>query len=155
MTSFFHRPYRQVIVFLLVVMSMGGYFTWRALTETQAKQMMHSSIIPEDVVKGWARTFPHTPLLATSLTTEHFRDGRSHDDWVADVQESWGRVDFRYHTGQVESGWTKGNMAHIFYHTTGSSIWGEHDRQEEYLLIRTPEGQWLINDMRLIQEQVL
>ncbi len=94
-------------------------------------------------------------MLAASLTTEHFRDGRAHDVWVDDIRGFWSQFRFQYRTGQVESGWTEGNMALIIYNTTGSSIWGDHDRQEEYLLIKTPEGQWLINDMRLIQEQVL
>ena len=116
---------------------------------------MQRSVMPRDVVTGWTKTFPHAPTLAVALTTEHFRDGRSPDDWVEDVREAWPQLQFRYRTGQVQSGWTDGDTALVIFKATSSSIWGEHDRREEYRLIKNAHGQWLIDQFRLVNDEIL
>ncbi len=154
MTTSLHSSFRQVTICVLLAVTLGLYVSWMVFRETPRLPKVQKTV-PGEVVKSWARTFPHAPMLAASLTTEHFRDGRSHDVWVSDVRGFWSQLRFQYRNGQVQSGWTKGNTAFIIFKTTSSSIWGEHDRREEYKLIRTPEGQWLINDLRLVHEKIM
>ncbi|GJL54123.1 MAG: hypothetical protein NPIRA02_12550 [Nitrospirales bacterium] len=135
---------------------MGLYIFWTiagsTLPDTPKTQAM---VVPSEVVQGWAQTFPHAPTLAVALTTEHFRDGRAPETWVEDMRELWSQLRFRYRTGQVQSGWTNGDTALVIYHATSTSIWGKHTRREEYRLIKNDEGQWLLNQFRLMNDQIL
>ena len=154
MKSCFQNTRLLLFILLILTVSMVLHLSWLRFGDSIPPASTETAV-PSEVVRSWANTFPHTPLLAVSYTTEHFRDGRTPMDWVNDIKQGWPQIDFRYETGQVQSGWIEGTSALVFFKATGKSVWGAHERREEYRLIQNPQGHWLINDMRLVEELVL
>ncbi|WP_454061534.1 hypothetical protein [Candidatus Nitrospira salsa] len=155
MNSLRHSPLAQLIVCIVLTLAMGVYLFWAVYRNSPDRQDFQEVVVPGEVVKGWAKTFPHAPTLAVALTTKHFRDGRAPDDWVEDVRGLWSQLRFRYQTGQVQSGWTKGDTALVIFNATSTSIWGKHNRREEYRLIKNAQGQWLLDQFRLVNDRIL
>ncbi len=155
MNSHLRTPFPQLIVGFILALVIGVYFSVVVLRDTLSNQTHKEVNVPSEVVTGWAKTFPHAPTLAVALTTEHFRDGRSPEVWVEDMRGIWSQLRFRYRTGKVQSGWTEGETALVIFKATSSSIWGERDRYEEYRLIKNSQGQWLIDQFRLVNDQIL
>ena len=145
----------NVAVASMMTILAGFSYLWIATGYIPVHDHPHSLRHPQEVVLQWAKTFPHDPLTAVTLTTQAFRDGRDSLDWSTDVQYVWDELQFRYRKGQVLSGWTEGNTAMVLFGSTSSSVWGNHERREEYRLIKTADGHWLINDLRLVQDQSL
>ena len=104
---------------------------------------------PSDTVIAWARSFPHEMLLAGVLTTSHFRDGLSLKEWVETKQTVFTNIQFRYLKGTIISGWVEGEKALVVFESTSMSVKGPHFRREQYQLIKSPEGMWLIDEVKL------
>ncbi len=155
MKSFLQNTRLQLFILLIFTVSMALHLSWLRFQDPPSRPANTENAVPSEVVKHWANTFPHTPLLAVGYTIEHFRDGRTAMDLVQDIKQGWPQIDFHYETGQVQSGWIKGTSALVLFKATGKSVWGAHERHEEYRLIQNPQGHWLINDMRLVEELVL
>ncbi|WP_447968118.1 hypothetical protein [Nitrospira sp. M1] len=155
MNSFRHSPLRHLILSVVLTLGVGLYLFWTMFKYLPDDSGVQESVVPGEVVQGWAQTFPHAPTLAAALTTKHFRDGRDPEVWVEDMRELWSQLQFRYRTGQVQSGWTHGDTALVIFHATSTSVWGEHTRREEYRLIKNDRGQWLLDQFRLMNDQIL
>lgn len=138
---------------LVAVAIKGNEFVRYQVSESSSTQTVPYH--PADVVKAWAQTFPHEGLLAAMLTTEAFRDGATPASWAEKTRQVWEAVRFRYLRGQVLSGWINGATAMVVFQSTASSVWGTHVRQEQYRLLKDSQGEWLIDHVQLVKENVL
>lgn len=91
---------------------------------------------------------------AASLTTQHLRDGLSHQDWVNQHEGMLSQIGFKYLSATVLAIDVQGQEATVTFKVRVSLVIGEVVQIERYTL-RMREGQWLINEQQIEDDRVI
>lgn len=149
---------QYVIVGLLVVLLNNG--AWGAPKAGAAVSQPPSQadendlstpqgIAPLRPVLDYLRYYESQPARVLPYLTEHFRGGMEPRVWVDQTRallaaQGYTRLAWTVHHLEVEE---NGAKVHV---TTRARIDGQDLLQQElFVLLRTPEGDWLIDDWRL------
>ena len=109
---------------------------------------------PSQVVEQWIAVYPKDLDTAVTLTTANLRDGWSQKEWVRTKKALLAMTQLRSLDGEVLSEEITGIQAIVMVNGHISTIVGEQMQQERYRLLHT-NGQWLIDDVKVVAEQFL
>jgi peptidoglycan hydrolase-like protein with peptidoglycan-binding domain len=127
-------------------LSQAGASAGTATAETEASVPVRS---PLHVVVDYLRFQAIQPGRALQYTTEDFRHGLPPQEWLAQVQQA------RQEQGETYVGWkvqrlhVADTQAIVYVQTRMLRHGQEHTRYEVFTLVRTPEGEWLLDGWRL------
>ncbi|MGE3539697.1 MAG: hypothetical protein AB7N91_19990 [Candidatus Tectimicrobiota bacterium] len=150
---------RYVIAGLLLLLSMSD--TWGAskkesidLRRPSVQEDTEDVPVPQGIaplrpVLDYLRYYESQPARVLPYLTEHFRGGMEPRVWVDQTRallaaQGYTRLAWTVHRLEVDE---SGARVHV---TTRARIDGQDLLQQElFVLLRTPEGDWLIDDWRL------
>ncbi len=109
---------------------------------------------PSQIVQHWLTVYPKDLNTAVTLTTATLRDGLSPESWVRNRQAILANLGLEYLDGQVLSEEITGNRAVVTLKVYLSTTIGDQVQRERYTLRRI-NGQWLIDEMKVVAERFL
>ena len=109
---------------------------------------------PSQVVQQWIAVYPKDLNTAVTLTTANLRDGWSQKEWVRTKKPLLALIQLQHLNGEILSEEITGIQALVMVNAHISTIVGEQMQQERYRLLHT-NGQWLIDDVKVVAEQFL
>jgi len=109
---------------------------------------------PSQIVQHWLTVYPKDLNTAVTLTTATLRDGLSPESWVRNRKAILANLGLEYLDGQVLSEDITGNRAVVTLKVYLSTTIGDQVQRERYTLRRI-NGQWLINEMKVVAERFL
>ncbi len=105
-------------------------------------------------MEHWIRVYPKDLNTAATLTTANLRDGWSQKEWVRTQKAPLAMAQLQYLNGEVLSEEITGIQALVMVNAHISTIVGEQMQRERYRLLRV-NGQWLIDEMKVVAERFL
>jgi peptidoglycan hydrolase-like protein with peptidoglycan-binding domain len=122
----------------------AGYPTSAATSESATTLPTTS---PLHVVVDYLRFRMVQPARTLPYVTEEFRQGASPQEWLTQIeQESQGETYVGWKIQRLNVAETQ---AIAYVQTRWQAQGQEHTRSEVFTLVRTPEGEWLIDGWRL------
>jgi len=109
---------------------------------------------PSQIVQHWLTVYPKDLNTAVTLTTATLRDGLSPESWVRNRKAILANLGLEYLDGQVLSEDITGNRAVVTLKVYLSTTIGDQVQRERYTLRRI-NGQWLIDEMKVVAERFL
>ncbi len=109
---------------------------------------------PSQVVQHWITVYPKDLNTAATLTTANLRDGWSQKEWVRTKKPLLALIQLQHLNGEVLSEEITGIQALVMVNAHISTIVGEQMQQEQYRLLRV-NGQWLIDSVKVLEEEFL
>ncbi len=113
-----------------------------------------STSSPSQVVQHWITVYPKDLDTAVTLTTINLRQGWSQKEWVRTKKAPLAVTQLRSLDGEVLSEEITGIQAIVMVNAHISTIVGEQMQTERYRLLRV-KGKWLIDSVKVIEEQLL
>ena len=113
-----------------------------------------STSSPSQVVQHWITVYPKDLNTAVGLTTANLRDGLAPESWVRNRQAILVNLGLEYLDGEILSEEITGNRAIVTLKVYLSTTLGDQVQQERYRLRRI-DGQWLIDDVKVVAERFL
>jgi hypothetical protein len=111
-----------------------------------------SSFTPRQVVEQWLRVYPGQIEQAAELTTATFREGVSKEEWIATQGPYLRNLRMKYVRTKIAHEEMMGEEAHVIVHTHITTLMGDHPQDELYLLLKNPEGRWVIDKVEVYTE---
>ncbi len=109
---------------------------------------------PGQVVQQWIAVYPKDLNNAVTLTTINLRRGWSQKEWVRTKKAPLAVTQLRCLGGEILSEEITGIQAIVMVNAHISTIVGEQMQRERYRLLRV-NGQWLIDEMKVVAERFL
>ncbi len=109
---------------------------------------------PSQIVQHWLTVYPKDLNTAVTLTTATLRDGLSPESWVRNRKAILANLGLEYLDDQVLSEDITGNRAVVTLKVYLSTTIGDQVQRERYTLRRI-NGQWLIDEMKVVAERFL
>ena len=109
---------------------------------------------PSQIVEQWIAVYPKDLDSAATLTTINLRDGWSQKEWVRTKRPLLAMTELRSLDGEVLSEEITGIQAIVMVNAHISTIVGEQVQTERYRLLRV-KGQWLIDSVKVLEEEFL
>ena len=109
---------------------------------------------PSQVVEQWVTVYPKDLDTAVTLTTANLRDGWSQKEWVRTKKTPLAVTQLQFLGGEILSEEITGIQALVMVNAHISTIVGEQMQRERYRLLRV-NGQWLIDEMKVVAERCL
>jgi len=115
---------------------------------------LEQALTPTQVVQQWLTVYPKDLNTAATLTTINLRQGWSQKEWVRTKKALLAMTQLRSLGGEILSEEISGIQALVMVNAHISTIVGEQIQQELYRLLRV-NGQWLIDEMKVVAERFL
>jgi len=111
-----------------------------------------SPFTPRQVVEYWLHVYPGQIEQAAELTTAAFREGVSKEEWIATRGTFLKNLGMKYVRGKIVHEEMVGEEAHVIVHAHIVTLMGDHPQDELYVLLKNPEGGWLIEKVEVYTE---
>ena len=112
-------------------------------------------VSPTQIVQHWLQVYPSDIAQAAELTTRAFRDGLTKEEWIASQGPLLQNMRMKYRHGKVLFQQIREDQAQVVAKVRLSSILGEQDQTELYVLHRNQDGQWRIDTVKEYTENYL
>ena len=107
---------------------------------------------PRQVVEQWFEVYPGNMERAAELTTTAFREGVSKEEWIA-IRDPYLRdLQLKYVRAKVAHEKMVGEEAHVIVHAHIVTLMGDQPQDELYVLLKNPEGRWVIDQVEVYTE---
>ncbi|MCA9499887.1 MAG: hypothetical protein KC588_11895 [Nitrospira sp.] len=113
---------------------------------------LSSSSTPRQVVEEWFEVFPEKIELAADLTTMAFREGVSKEEWIATRGPYLRNLQLKYVRVKIAHEKMVGEEAHVIVHAHIVTLMGDQPQDELYVLLKSPEGRWIIDQVEVYTE---
>lgn len=107
---------------------------------------------PRQVVEQWFEVYPGNMELAAELTTTAFREGVSKEAWIATRGPYLQDLQLKYVRAKIAHEKTVGEEAHVIVHAHIVTMMGDQPQDELYVLLKNPEGRWVIDQVEVYTE---
>jgi hypothetical protein len=107
---------------------------------------------PRQVVEQWLHVYPGQIEQAAELTTAAFREGVSKEEWIATQGPYLRNLRMKYVRAKIAHQEIVGEEAHVIVHAHITTLMGDHPQDELYLLLKNPEGRWVIDKVEVYTE---
>ena len=107
---------------------------------------------PREVVEQWFEAYPGNLELAAELTTAAFREGVSKEEWIATRGPYLRDLQLKYVRAKIAHEKMVGEEAHVIVHAHIVTLMGDQPQDELYVLLKTPEGRWMIDQVEVYTE---
>ncbi|MDH5699748.1 MAG: hypothetical protein OEZ41_07300 [Nitrospirota bacterium] len=124
---------------------------WVAVGGIGGSQEPFSST-PRQVVEQWFEVYPGNIELAAELTTTAFREGVSKEEWIATRGPYLRDLQLKYVRAKIAQEKMAGEEAHVIVHAHIVTLMGDQPQDELYILLKNPEGGWLIEKVEVYTE---
>ena len=104
------------------------------------------------VVEQWLQVYPGNIEQAAELTTAAFREGVSKEEWIATQGPFLKNLGMKYVRAKIAHEEMVGEEAHVIVHAHIVTLMGDHPQDELYILLKNPEGGWLIEKVEVYTE---
>jgi hypothetical protein len=111
-----------------------------------------SPFTPRLVVEQWLHVYPGQIEQAAELTTAAFREGMSKEEWIATQGPFLKNLGMKYVRAKIAHEEMRGEEAHVIVHAHIVTLMGDHPQDELYVLLKNPEGGWLIEKVEVYTE---
>ncbi len=115
---------------------------------------LEQALTPTQVVQHWLTVYPKDLNTAATLTTPNMRNDLTPERWIRHSKAALVNLGLEYLDGQVLSEEITGNRAVVTLKAYLSTTIGEQVQRERYTLRRI-NGQWLIDDVKVVAERFL
>jgi hypothetical protein len=124
---------------------------WVAGSEKGGSQELSPSL-PRQVVEQWVEVYPGNMERAAELTTTAFREGVSKEEWIAIRGPYLKELQLKYVRARIAHEKMVGEEAHVIVHAHIVTKMGDQPQDELYVLLRNPEGRWVIDQVEVYTE---
>ncbi|MEO8324848.1 MAG: hypothetical protein ABI618_03305 [Nitrospirota bacterium] len=107
---------------------------------------------PRQVVEQWFEVYPGNIELAAELTTTTFREGVSKEEWIATRGPYLRNLQLKYVRTNIAHEKMVGEEAHVIVHAHTVTLMGDQPQDELYVLLKNPEGRWVIDQVEVYTE---
>jgi hypothetical protein len=107
---------------------------------------------PRQLVEQWIHVYPGQIEQAAELTTTAFREGVSKEEWIAAQGPFLKNLGMKYVRAKIAHEEMVGEEAHVVVHAHITTLLGDHPQDELYILLKNPEGGWLIDKVEVYTE---
>ena len=107
---------------------------------------------PRQVVEQWFEVYPGNMERAAELTTTAFREGVSKEEWIALRGPYLRDLQLKYVRAKIAHEKMVGKEAHVIVHAHIVTLMGDQPQDELYVLLKTPEGRWMIDQVEVYTE---
>lgn len=111
-----------------------------------------STFTPRQVVEQWLQVYPGKIEQAAEMTTAAFRAGVSKEEWTATQGPYLRNLRMKYVRAKIAHEEMVGEEAHVIVHAHITTLMGDHPQDELYILLRNPEGRWVIDKVEVYTE---
>lgn len=111
----------------------------------KARAQETSGLTPRQVVEQWIQVYPVHLEEAAELTGKHYRAGVSKEKWIATQGPYLRNLRMKYVDGEIAHEEIVEKEAHVSVHAQISTILGKYPHDELYVLLKNPEGRWVID----------
>ena len=111
-----------------------------------------SPFTPRRVVEQWLHVYPGQIEQAAELTTAAFREGMSKEEWIATQGPFLKNLGMKYVRAKIAHEEMVGEEVHVIVHAHIVTLMGDHPQDELYILLKNPEGGWLIEKVEVYTE---
>jgi hypothetical protein len=111
-----------------------------------------TTLTPGQVVEQWLQVYPGQIEQAAKLTTVAFREGVSKEEWIASQGPYLRNLRMKYVRAKIAHEEMVGEEAHVVVHAHITTLLGDHPQDELYILLKNPEGGWLIDKVEVYTE---
>jgi hypothetical protein len=108
---------------------------------------------PSEVVMEWIKVYGVDMDKASELTTLNFRDGKTKEIWASEYYKLLKSAKYKHLGGKVIEEKIEGDRAVVVLQAEIDTIAGSA-KQKEFYLMRRINGQWLIDDIIVKEEEV-
>ncbi len=109
---------------------------------------------PSQVVEQWIAVYPKDLNTAVTLTTPKMRNDLTPASWVRTQKAPLANLQLRYLGGEILSEDVSSKEAVVVLTAHISTVIGQQVQRERYTLRRI-NGQWLIDDVKVVAERFL
>ncbi len=113
-----------------------------------------STSSPSQVVQHWLTVYPKDLDTAATLTTPTMRNDLTPERWIRQSKALLLNLALEYLDGQVPTEEITGNRAVVMLKAYLSTTIGDQVQRERYRLRRI-NGQWVIDEMKVVAERFL
>ncbi|MBA3967682.1 MAG: hypothetical protein H0X47_18265 [Nitrospirales bacterium] len=131
-------------IFLAIAMWVGGGGI--------ARSQEPSFSTPRQVVEQWFEVYPGNIEWAAELTTTAFREGVSKEEWIATRGPYLRDLQLKYVRAKIAHEKMVGEEAHVIVHAHIVTVMGDQPQDELYVLLKNPEGRWVIDQVEVYTE---
>ncbi|MGD9850748.1 MAG: hypothetical protein AB7T38_05740 [Nitrospirales bacterium] len=111
-----------------------------------------STLTPREVVEKWSQVYPGNLQQAAELTTSTFRENASKEEWIAIRGPFLKNLELKYIRAKVVHEELTGKEAHVMVHAHIVTSMGDQPQDELYILVKGPDGSWLIDQVEVYTE---
>jgi hypothetical protein len=111
-----------------------------------------STFTPRQVVEQWVQLYPGKIEQAAEMTTAAFRAGVSKEEWTATQGPYLQNLGMKYVRAKIVHEEMAGDEAHVIVHAHITTLMGDHPQDELYILLKNPEGRWVIDNVEIYTE---
>ena len=141
--------YRTQII-ALVFLSTSFLFTGCQKNPLSIESREHT---PSEVVMEWIKVYGVDMYKASELTTLNFRDGKAKQAWAAEYYRLLQSAKYKHLGGEIIEEKIQGDKAVVVLQAKIDTIAGSA-KQKEFYLMKRINGQWLIDDIIVKEEEV-
>ena len=110
---------------------------------------------PTQVVQHWLRVYPSDMVRAADLTTKAFRRGRTKEEWIHEHGSLLRNLRLKNLQGTVLSQQVQEDQAQVVVRVRVSTLLGQQDQKELYVLRQDQQGRWLIDEVKEYEENYI
>ncbi len=125
--------------------------TW-VISVGGARSQEPSNLTPSQVVEQWLQVYPGQIEQAAELTTVAFRAGVSKEEWIATQGSHLRNLNMKYVRAKIAHEEMMEEEAHVVVHAHITTLLGDHPQDELYILLKNPEGRWMIEQVEVYTE---
>lgn len=111
-----------------------------------------STFTPRQVVEQWLQVYPGKIEQAAEMTTAAFRAGVSKEEWTAAQGPYLRNLRMKYVRAKIAHEEMVGEEAHVLVYAHITTLMGDHPQDELYILLKNPEGRWIIDKVEVYTE---
>ena len=141
-----HRIQIIALVFLSAFLLFAGCQKNPVLIESHEQT-------PSEVVMEWIKVYGVDMDRASELTTLNFRDGKTKEIWASEYYKLLQSAKYKHLGGKVIEEKIEGDRAVVVLQAEIDTVAGSA-KQKEFYLMRRINGQWLIDDIIVKEEEV-
>ena len=108
---------------------------------------------PSEVVMEWIEVYGVDLDKASELTTLEFRDGKTKEVWASEYYKFLKSAKYKHLGGKVIEEKIEGDKAVVVLQAEIDTVAGSA-KQKEFYLMKRINGQWLIDDIIVKEEEV-
>ena len=109
-------------------------------------------LTPRQVVEQWVQVYPNHLEQAARMTTREFRAGVTQKEWITTQKPYLQNLRMKYVRAKIAHEEIQGQEAHVVVHAHIKTWMGDHPQDELYILIKGPEGEWLVDKVEIYTE---